>query len=98
MSLSYTEEVLCNSFSLLLYKKLIGDYRAVPIQHNLNISSLFLISENEETKWRLGVEPEEAEERAVKLSSKEDRDRKAIVSLQKSVNKIDKQSSTIKQI
>jgi hypothetical protein len=28
--------------------------------------------ESEETKWRLGVEPEQAEERAAELSSEED--------------------------
>ena len=28
--------------------------------------------EGEETKWRLGVEPEQAEERAAELSSEED--------------------------
>jgi hypothetical protein len=30
------------------------------------------MSESEETKWRLGTEPEEAEERAAELSSEED--------------------------
>jgi hypothetical protein len=30
------------------------------------------MSENEETKWGLGAEPEEAEESAAKLSSEED--------------------------
>src|SRR5215216_7008564 len=30
------------------------------------------MSESEETKWRLGVKPEEAEERAAELSSEED--------------------------
>ena len=30
------------------------------------------MSESEETKWRLGAEPEEAEEKADKLSSEED--------------------------
>jgi hypothetical protein len=30
------------------------------------------MSESEETKWRLGVMPEEAEEGAAKLSSEED--------------------------
>jgi hypothetical protein len=29
------------------------------------------MSESEETKWRLGVEPEESEERAAELSSEE---------------------------
>ena len=30
------------------------------------------MSESEESKWRLGVEPEQAEERAAELSSEED--------------------------
>ena len=92
------------------------------------------MSESEETKWRLGAEPEETEEKAAELSSEEDekkeelqqtvqtkaeeiggggegslitrpeqanqltRIEKVILPLQKSVNKIDKQSNTIKQL
>jgi len=34
--------------------------------------------EGEETKWRLGVEPEQAEKRAAELSSEEDEQKEGI--------------------
>src|ERR671910_759261 len=98
------------------------------------------MSESEETKWRLGAEPEEAVERAAELSAEEDEKKeelqqtirsnaeeigrggegsliarpqelpiteapkkkqriaKIVLPLQESVNRINKQSSTIKQL